>query len=55
MASVNDSQANVGNSRWYCHACEDETEALTEVTRRLCLFVQIKMPNTKRRLNGARV
>jgi len=32
MASDSNSEANVGNSRWYCHACDDETEALTEVT-----------------------
>ena len=42
MATADDSEANVGNSRWYCHACEVETEALTEVTHRLCSFLQIR-------------
>jgi len=34
MASDSNSEVSVENSRWYCHACEDETEAVTEVTLR---------------------
>jgi len=37
MAGDSSSEENVGNSRWYCHACEEETETVTEVVRlRLC-------------------
>lgn len=32
MANDSSSGENVGNPRWYCHVCEDETETLTEVT-----------------------
>jgi len=32
MASDSSSEENVENSRWYCHSCETETEAETEVT-----------------------
>ena len=32
MASGIDTETNAGNLRWYCHACEVETETVTEVT-----------------------
>lgn len=30
MASSSNTETDVGNSRWYCHVCEDETEAVSE-------------------------
>ena len=36
MASSSNTETDVGNSRWYCHICEDETEAVSEVIDWLC-------------------
>jgi len=36
MASSSNTERDVGNSRWYCHICEDETEAVSEVIDWLC-------------------
>jgi len=37
MASSSDTETDVGNSRWYCHVCEEETEVVSEVINRLSL------------------
>lgn len=57
MASSSNTETDVGNSRWYCHVCEEETEAVSEgdVVCSRCRqgFVEQLLSGARESSNGA--
>jgi len=42
MASSSPTETDVGNSRWYCHVCEEETEVVSEVIDRMWHWMSVR-------------